>query len=119
MNILSKALSRTFGFKVTQTNNVTALLEALRQGSIAIANVGGDRAGYRGVFSDGGHYVIVFGIAPDGRLVIADPYRYAGKYEKSYRKAVEAAGSLLYAAPGVLDKDTENRSPRYTIFTGR
>lgn len=119
MNVLSKALSQTFGFKVTKTDKAAALLEALKQGSIAVANVDGDRSGYRGVFSDGGHYVIVFGIAPDGRLILADPYRYAGKYEKSYRKVVEVAGDLLYAAPEVLDKDAANRSPRYTIFTGR
>ena len=116
MRVLSNALCRKFGLKVTRTDSVAVLQAALEQHCAAIVNVGGDRTGYKGVFSDGGHYLVIFGQAADGRLVLADPYLYAGKYDKSYRKAVEVAGSLLYATPEVVDKDAENRSPRYTIF---
>lgn len=87
-----------------------------RGGGIAVANVGGDRAGYKGVFSDGGHYVVVLGIAPDGRLLIADPGLYSGKYQKPHRKAAEVVDDLVYAQPDVLDKDAQNRSPRFTLL---
>lgn len=116
MRTLADALFWKFGLKVTRTDSVGVLQAALEQGCAAIVNVGGDRAGYKGVFSDGGHYLVVFGQAADGRLVLADPYLYAGKYDKSYRQAVEVVGDLLYATPEVVDEDAENRSPRYTIF---
>ena len=116
MAVLAKALARAFGLTVRHTNSVTDLPAALKRGAIAIANVGGDRSGYKGVFSDGGHYVVVLGLAPDGRLMLADPGFYAGKYQKPHRKAVEVAGNLLYAPPQVLDKDAQNRNPRYLLF---
>lgn len=116
MGALSKALAKTYGLKVTTTNSVSALQTALEKGGAAIVNVGGNRGSYKGVFSDAGHYLVVLCQAPDGRLVLADPYMYAGKYQKAHRKAVEVCGSLLYAAPDVVDRDADNRSPRYTIF---
>lgn len=116
MGVLSRALEEAFGLKVTRTDSITVLRAALEQGSIAVVNVGGDRAGYKGVFSDSGHYLVVLAEAPDGRLVLADPYLYAGKYDKPHRQAVEVVGNLLYAPPDVVNKDAENRRPRYTVF---
>lgn len=116
MGALSRALARTYGLKVTETNSVDVMQSALEKGGIAIVNVGGNRGSYKGVFSDGGHYLIVLGQAPDGRLMLVDPYLYAGKFDKPHRKVVEVVGNLLYAAPDVVDRDADNRSPRYTIF---
>ena len=116
MTVLANALFWKFGLKVTRTDSIAVLQAALEQGCAAIVNVGGDRAGYKGVFSDGGHYLVVLAEAPDGRLVLADPYLYAGKYDKSYRQAVEVVDDLRYAPPDVVDKDAENRRPRYTVF---
>ncbi|HIU43854.1 MAG TPA: hypothetical protein IAB67_06115 [Candidatus Ventrousia excrementavium] len=104
------------GARVPGGTDMGVLSRALEQGSIAVANVGGDRTGHKGVFSDSGHYLVVLAEAPDGRLVLADPYLYAGKYDKPHRQAVEVVNSLLYAPPDVVDKDAENRSPRYTVF---
>ena len=116
MAVLAKALAKAFGLTVTQSNDMTELPAALKRGSVAIANTGGDRPGYKGVFSDGGHYVVVLGLAPDGRLMLADPGFYAGKYQKPHRKVVEVVGNLLYASPQVLDRDAQNRNPRYMLF---
>lgn len=87
-----------------------------RGGGVAIANVGGDRGSYKGVFSDGGHYLVALGAAPDGRVILADPYLYDGKYTKPHRRSVEVVDKLLYAPAAVLDKDADNRTPRYTLF---
>ena len=116
MGVLSQALYWAFGLKVTETDSIDVLRAALEQGCVAVVNVGGDRAGYKGVFSDSGHYLVVLAEAPDGRLVLVDPYLYAGKYDKPHRQAVEVVGNLLYAPPDVVDKDAENRRPRYTVF---
>jgi len=113
MIVLGNAIAARFGLTVTRSNSLTAI----KDGGITVINVGGNRGSYKGVFSDGGHYIICLGRAPDGRLILIDPYLYDGKYNKSHRKIVEVAGNILYAAPEIVDKDAENRTPRYTIFT--
>lgn len=117
MQKLGKALEKDFPLRRIVTNDLDAMLGLLRSGAVVVANVGGDRNGYKGVFSNSGHYVIVLGVAADGRLIIADPYMYSGKYASARRKAaVEVVGDLLYAKSETLHKDAENRNPRYTVF---
>lgn len=116
MKRLSQCLAEDFGLTVRTTDDVDELLAHLKQNGIAVANVGGDRPGYKGVFSDGGHYLVALCLAPDGRVALADPGLYAGKYQKPHRRAAEAVGGLVYAQPDALDKDAQNRSPRFTLF---
>lgn len=116
MRKLSQHLAEDFNLDVRTTDDADELVKHLEAGGIAIANVGGDRTGYKGVFSDGGHYLVALGIAPDGRILLADPYLYEGKYAQPHRRSVEVVDELLYAPADVLDKDAENRSPRYTLF---
>lgn len=118
MRKLSRHLAEDFNLGVRTTDDADELLAHLKSGGIAIANVGGDRGSYKGVFSDGGHYLVVLGAAPDGRIILADPYLYDGKYAQPHRRVVEVVDNLLYAPADVLDKDAENRSPRYTLFEG-
>lgn len=118
MKVLGDAIANTYDFDVERTDDVDTLKSALRNGAVAIINVGGDRTGYKGVFSDGGHYLIAYGVLDDGyTIMMADPYMYSGKYSASYRQAVVVAGDFIYAASAVVDKDASNRNPRYTIFT--
>ena len=77
------------GARVPGGTDMGVLSRALEQGSIAVANVGGDRTGHKGVFSDSGHYLVVLAEAPDGRLVLADPYLMAPY----------AAGVLRFTVP--------------------
>lgn len=116
MRVLSKALASRLKLKLNMTSSMIELQSALESGAMAIVNVGGDRSGYKGVFSNGGHYVVVYGFY-NGKVVIADPGYYAGKYSKSWRKAVTVLNSgVLLADLAVIDKDASNRSPKYYVF---
>lgn len=117
MHVLSKAIAADYGLTYATTNDESVLLQHLRSGGMAIANVGGNRPGYKGVFSDGGHYVVVAGIAQDGRVIVLDPGYYAGKYNKSGRKGkVAVRGNECLCNMSVLAQDTANRSPAYWLF---
>ena len=117
MNVLARALRQDYGLHFTTTDNEGILLDHLKSGGMAIANVGGNRSGYTGVFSDGGHFIVVAGIAPDGRIIVLDPGYYAGKFNKSGRAGkVKVVGKECHCDISALAKDTENRSPAYWLF---
>ncbi len=117
LNILGKAIAADYGLTFTTTNDEYAVLVHLQKGGMAIANVGGDRPGYKGVFSDSGHYVVVAGIAQDGRIIVLDPGYYAGKFNKTGRVGkVTVKGNECHCAITVLVQDTSNRNPGYYLF---
>ena len=117
MGILGKALERDFNLRRTTTNDMNVMVGMVKEGALAVINVGGNRGSYKGVFSDGGHYIIALGVADDGRLILADPYLYSGKYDTDRRAArVKVVDDLVYAAPETAHIDADNRNPRYTIF---
>jgi len=115
MKILSRALASEKGLTVAETGDTEELLSALSSGKMAIVNVGGDRGGYKGIFSTGGHYVAAVGYEA-GEIITVDPGMYEGKYNAAHRRAVKVNGDILRAAPGVIAKDAENRNPRFYIF---
>lgn len=118
MQKLLAAICRDYGLEYKATNSIAEAMAAVKAGAWAIVNVGGDRAGYTGLFSDGGHYVLVRAASPDQRLVVLDPGMYPGKYDKPGRKGgVEIRGNDILVKPADLDKDAENRSPRYYLIT--
>ena len=55
------------------TSDIEEVKHCVRTGGAVVANVGGDREGYIGVFTHGGHYVVVISETEDGRLCILDP----------------------------------------------
>lgn len=117
MGILSKSIAKKYGLSVKMSNSISEMCAAVKDGAYAVCNVGGDRSGYMGVFSSGGHYVLCVESSGDS-VVIADPYLYTTKYSSAYRrKYVTQNGNLLSCSKSVLDKDCDNRSPRYYIFT--
>lgn len=115
MKRLGQAVAQDFGISFETTNDLNKLKSHIKQGGIAACNAGGDRSGYKGVFSSGGHYVVAMKYREEGPL-LWDPGLYSGKYQKSYRSAVTVSGNDLYAPWKVLEKDCENRSPRYYLF---
>jgi hypothetical protein len=117
MNLLAKALCIDYPLTYRTTNDENQLLDHLRKGGMAVANVGGNRPGYTGVFSDGGHYVIVAGLNNDGRVIVLDPGLYNGKFNKKGRKGkVTVKGNECLCDMSVLAQDTANRSPAYWLF---
>ena len=118
MTLLSRKLAEKYGFEVTVTSSETALKKHLQSGGMAIANVGGKRSGWAGLFSTAGHFITVLGLTSDGRFVIGDPDMRWGKFNTSFRRnKVVVNGDLVYVDANNLHKDTLARTPNYYLFT--
>ncbi len=111
-------LAEKYGLKFEMTNDMASLLKCLKTGGVAAANVGGDREGYVGVFSHVGHYIVIIGVEPDGRLAILDPAYEENVYEEEGRKGkVEMkAGVIALCTPETLQKEIDNRNPGLFLF---
>lgn len=119
MSKLANALAADFGLKVAEYDRVEGLVSVLAAGGIAICNVSGDKPTMKGIFSNGGHYIVAAGIAADGRIIVYDPGMYTGKYSTTHRrKFVEVAGDRLLVSADALHADCAFRSPRYYLFEG-
>lgn len=114
---LAKALTLDYGLRFQATNDECALLNHLKGGGMAIVNVGGDRTGYIGVFSNEGHFVVAAGLTDTGKVIILDPGYYAGKFNKAGRAGkVTVQGNNCICDISVLASDTNNRTPSYCLF---
>lgn len=117
MVTLSKAIENDFGLRCTMTNNIDTLVKHMHSGGAAIANVSGNRTGYKGLFSDSGHFIVVIGHETNV-LTIWDPGSYVGKYNKPGRAGrAMVDGNNVYVAPSVLDADCLGSQPRYFLFS--
>jgi len=113
--VLGKALAKAYGLTLTCSSDAAELTAHLCRGGWAVVNVGGDRAGHIGVFSNAGHYIVARGME-GGSIVLWDPGNYSGKYRRAGREGVTVRGNDLLAAPALVDGDAANRSPRYYLF---
>jgi hypothetical protein len=115
---LATALVKEYPMSFVTTTDETALLAHLKAGNMAICNVGGDRSGYVGVFSDGGHFIVAAGLDAAGKVIILDPGYYAGKFNKTGRAGkVTVIGNECHCGISVLAADTAIKSPAYWLFT--
>ena len=112
MKRLASLICGRYGLKVTTTSSLPELQRHLIRGGVAICNSAG-----RGMFSTGGHYVVALGIL-GGKVCIADPGLYSGKYSTAARKAkVQVSGDLIFADAETLNTDCIGRAPRYYLFS--
>lgn len=117
MNVLAKAISADYGMEFSATSDESALLNHLQAGGMAVVNVGGNRNGYIGVFSDGGHYIVAAGLTSDGKVIILDPGYYVGKFNKTGRTGkVKMNGNYCICDMSVLAEDTASKTPAYWLF---
>ena len=118
MTALAKAVCRDYGFEYFATNEEERLLRHLRTTGFAIANVGGDRPGWTGVYSSSGHYIVLCAVAGD-KVLVLDPGYYKGKYGLPGRKgkATDNGDGSSWCSLDVIAQDTLNRTPNYYLFT--
>ena len=118
MNVLCRAVADKYGIKYKITNDESSLLAHLKAGGMAIANASGDRYGWKGILSSGGHYVVAAGAI--GNLVtIIDPGYYKGKFDKSWRigKVKVKPDTSLEIGIDVLAKDTQGSLTNYWLIS--
>lgn len=112
MRKLVQLVKQSFNITYTTTSSITELRQHLKKGGVAICNTAG-----RGMFSTGGHYVVVLGEL-GGKLCIADSGLYSGKYSNAKRRAaVTVSGDLIFASAATLDTDCIGRWPRYYLLS--
>lgn len=66
--------AEVYGISVEKTNDWDTVIEALENGQVIIANPTED------IFTDGGHFIVLYGITDDGRILVHDPneFNYSG-----------------------------------------
>lgn len=117
MKILGPVVADLFDLEYSTTNSIQKAIRHLKNGGSVIANTGGDREGYTGVFSHGGHYILLLS-ADSEAVCVLDPSLKEGKYEEPGREGkVRVDGPFAYCAPDVLAKDTDNRNPGFYLFS--
>ena len=116
--LFAPAFAKELGLIYKGTSDPNELLHCLRTGGAAGANVCGDRDGYTGVFSKGGHLIAVINEDPDGRIATLDPSYKDGKFDRDGRRGkVEVKNGVISICDlSVLIKETENRSPSFHLF---
>ena len=77
-----------YGLELEMTNDPERLRYCLRTGGAAVLHLKGDRDGYVGVFSHGGHYAVAISEERDGRIAVLDPSYTKGKYEEEGQKGL-------------------------------
>lgn len=111
MKKLCAALTKAYGVTCTLSNRADDLTAHLERGGVAVCNTAGN-----GMFSTGGHYVVALGLL-DGKVCVADPGLYTGKYGSAKRrKAVSVTGDLLLTDAAAVDADCVGRWPRYYLL---
>ena len=116
MKILGPVVAKMFDLDYSETNSVNKAVQHLKNGGSVIANVGGDREGYTGVFSHGGHYILLLSADKDSVCVL-DPSYKEGKYEEPGRQGnVRVDPPFAWCSPELLAKETDNRNPGFYLF---
>ena len=112
------AFAEKLGLDLEMTNDPERLRYCLRTGGSAVLNVKGDRDGYPGVFSTGGHYVAAVSEERDGRIAILDPSYQEGKYDKEGRRGfVEMKnGVIALCDMQVIVEDTAPAEYSFYLF---
>ncbi len=112
MRKMCELLKIRFGVKWKSTSDVGVLQTHLQTGGVAICNSAG-----KGLLSTGGHYVTALGMT-GGKVCIADPGLYAGKYRANVKRManVTVSGDLIFVSPEALDQDCTGRAPRYYLL---
>lgn len=110
MQVLGKEIAASYSLTYATTLNTNDLTEHLKNGGWAIANITGDRSGYKAIFCTTGHYVVVRGLTSDGRAIVWDPDYYNGKFNINGRASrVELHYPDVYVTIDNLAKDTQGR----------
>ena len=114
---MADELCRRYPLTYEMTNDAGRVLQFLKdKEGMVVANSGGNREGYTGVFTKGGHYIVL--AEANGRMVtVLDPNLYDGKFEEPGREGkVTVEGNLAFTKISVVAEDCSNRTPAYFLF---
>ena len=110
------AVAKKFGMKFSHTGDKEEMLSCLRRGGRVIVNVANRPDGMPGLFTKGGHYMVL--VSADGeRICFLDP-NYSEEYNQGElkEKVDSSRAPILYCDAGLLEYETENRKIKYYLF---
>lgn len=113
---VAPAVAEKFGLRLSYTSDKEEMLACLRKGGRVIVNVANRPDDTPGLFTKGGHYMVL--IAADGeRVCFLDP-NYGPNYnEGELKEKVDSSRApLLYCDADLLEHETENRKIKYYLF---
>lgn len=114
--LYAAALAERFRLSVRDTEDWDEAMRFLQEKrGMVIANVQGDREGYVGVFSNGGHYILLTE-ASGSRVAVLDPMYTPGRYDCPGRAGkVTMDGNVAWASENVIREDCKDRP--YFLFS--
>ncbi len=116
MTILGPVVAKMFDLDYKESSDVQALLDCLDDGGMVIANAGNNYEGHVGVFTRGGHYIVV-AKREGARMCILDPDLHDGKFDIPGRKGkISVTGNEAWCDLSTLILDCANRQPAYYLF---
>lgn len=87
-----RAIADEFDIGYKETSNIDTAISLLRNNNYVVASVG------NGLFTTGGHFIVLTGIDGD-TIKVYDPYLYAGKFEISTRRGKATVdGNTVYVS---------------------
>ena len=113
---LGPALAEKFGLKFSYTSKKEEMLAHLRKGGRVIVNVANRPDGTAGLFTKGGHYMVL--ISADGeRICFLDPNYHESYDEGGLKEKVDSTKApFLYCDADLMEYETENREIKYYLF---
>lgn len=116
MKKLGPVVAEKFGLQFSYTGDKEEMLAHLRKGGRVIVNVANRPDGSPGLFTKGGHYMVL--IAADGeRICFLDPNYHETYNEGELKEKVDSScAPLLYCDADLLEYETENRETPYYLF---
>jgi hypothetical protein len=116
MELLGAAVADRFKLDFSVTNSIVKVISHLRRGGRAVAIVGGDREGYRGLFSTRRHYITL--IAFDGKeFTVLDPSLSDTKFEEKKRRGrVRVQFPFVYCSKEEIVLETQTEKTKYYLF---
>ena len=121
MLILGPVFAEKYGLTMTTSNSILDVINCVQNGGAVIANPGGDQEedNYIGVFTHGGHYIVIAEYNNDTEeFLILDPSYSDVKFHEEGREGkVREEAPLVYAKADLLIKECSNRDPGFYLFT--
>lgn len=118
MTVLGPVVAEKFNLDYAESYDVNDALTALREGGRVIALVGGIEPDNRGIFTAGGHYIVLIAADDKDEICILDPNWTSKSFPKWEKQGlVRTEGTLVYTSPAVLHQEGKKLGdPTYYIF---
>ena len=119
MKVLAPVIAERYGLRYTQSNELSEAIACLQRGGRIIAHVGVPEGKEIGLFTKGGHYIVL--LSTDGKeFCILDPSYKEGKFDIPERMGKVDTRRAPYLYCDISLVDAERRGgvrPTYHLFS--